>query len=55
MQIYCLGYSHSLHNALTLWNILLKLCRNVYNNGAIYNEQEPQLWLTYVLNYLLYN
>ena len=25
------------------------------NMGAIYNEQEPQLWLTYVLNYVPYN
>ena len=22
----------------------MKLCRNAYNNGTIYNEQEPQLW-----------
>ena len=33
----------------------MKFCRNVYNNGAIYNEKEQQLWLTYILNYLPYN
>ena len=41
------GVSHSLHISWTFWNIRMKLCRNVYNNGAMYPEQEPQLWLTY--------
>ena len=32
----------------------MKFCRNVCNNGSIYKEQEQQLWLIYVLNYLPY-